>query len=79
MKERILSLSLREAVEAFQGLKWRFYQVLEESVKVDVPRTAEETYVVVLPYGNAVERDAILDQLNRAGFVKETIRLVSEY
>ena len=79
MKERILSLSLREAVEAFQGLKWRFYQVLDDTVKVDVPRTGDETYVVLLPYGNDVERDAILDALNRAGFVKETIRLVSEY
>lgn len=82
MRERVLSLSLRDAVQLFELTKWKFYEVDEDDgfVRVEVPRSTGETFVVELPYkGNQAVLEDVTRTLRQAGFIRQTIRLRSDW
>ena len=82
MKERVLSIGLKDAIEAFEINKWKFYEIDEDGklVRIEVPRGYTETYVVELPYGEnpALLKD-YMDALQVAGFYHQTIRQRCNY
>ena len=81
MKERVLSLSLTGAIEAFKAIRWKFIEDEDERdvVRVEVPRGTGEAYVVELPYEDATERDRMVDQLLDEGFILQAIRITSDW
>jgi len=82
VRERVLSLRLREAVKLFELTKWKFYEVDEDEglVRVEVPRSTGETFVVELPYKeNQNVLEEVTKALREAGFIRQTIRLRSEW
>jgi len=82
MKERVLALCLKDAVMLFGGHKWKFYEDEEEEkrIKIEIPRSSQESYVIELPYGNndALRKDMI-QGLNEGGFIQQTIRMRCSY
>ena len=82
MKERVLSMSLKDVIEAFDINKWKFFEIDEDQriVKIEVPRGYTETYVVELPYGqNLSLRKDFVEALQVAGFFHQTIRQRCNY
>lgn len=79
MKERVLCLSLKGAVEAFQAIKWKFFEDRDGAVRVEVPRGSDESYVVELPYGNEQQRGEIVGALEDAGYVRQVVRIVCDW
>jgi len=82
VRERILYISLKEAVQLFESTKWKFYEVDEEEefVRVEVPRSSGETFVVELPYkGSQTILDGATKTLGDAGFIRQTVRLRSDW
>jgi len=82
LKERVLALCLKDAVEAFDINKWKFFEDLEDEkmVKIEVPRGYTETYVVELPYGdNQGLRKDFIQALQENGFYQQKIRSRSSY
>jgi len=76
IKERLLEVSLSEAVELFDITKWKFWEVNPEIglVKIEVPKGYSESYVVELPFTNEAQYKQIADKLYSSGFIKQTIR-----
>lgn len=79
MKERVLSLGLKGALDAFSSIKWKFHEDRDGAVRLEVPRGDAESYVVHLPYGNEVEKAGIVKALEAAGWVKQEVRYVVDY
>ena len=81
MKERILSLSLVRAIEAFQAIRWKFFEADDERnlVKVEVPRGIGESFVVELRYEGDKERECIIDKLLGADFIQQMMRITSNF
>lgn len=82
MRERVLSLSLKEAVQLFESTKWKFFQVDEENgiVRVEVPRSSGESFVVELPYdGDQKTLEGVTKSLRKADFIRQTIRKTSDW
>ena len=81
MRERILDLDLKGAIEAFQGIKWKFFSEVEEAktVRVEVPRGSDEVYVVELTIQGESERKKVVDELLGAGFVRQSKRMTAEW
>lgn len=81
MKERVLSLDLKGAVEAFLATRWKFFNVNEEvnMVRIEVPRGSDEAYVVELPYRTENEEKQIVDDLLGAGFIKQMKRITTSW
>ena len=81
MKERVLSLSLERAIEAFAGTRWKFLEVNEEGgeVRLEKPVGAGESYVVELTYNDAHEKDLLVDQLIGADFIEQKRRVTSDW
>lgn len=80
--ERVLFMSLKDAVEAFEHIKWKFFEDDEDEsiVKIEVPRGYSESYVVELPYGeNHALRKDFIQSLITNGFFQQTIRTRSSY
>ena len=74
-KERVLEISLDEAIELFDINKWKFFEVDPDGVvKIEVPRGYSETYVVELPYLNPAQLNGLCEKLSVSGFIKQTIR-----
>lgn len=63
--ERILDLKLSEAVDMFVRYKWKFYEVRDDCIKVEVPRS-QDTLVVLLESSDDVEY-----ALRAEGFIKQ--------
>ena len=76
IKERVLEVSLSEAIGLFDINKWKFWEEDSEEglVRIEVPRGYTEVYVVELPFGNEVQYKDIADKLSENGFIKQTIR-----
>jgi hypothetical protein len=81
VKERVLSLSLEGAIEAFAGTRWKFLEVDEEgsTVRLEKPVGAGESYVVELTYHDAREKDRLVDQLIGADFIEQKRRVTSDW
>ena len=84
IKERVLKVGLRDIADLFDTIKWKFYEIEETSeeegfVKVEVPRGSNESFVVELPYKSAESLRKIVDHLDGAGFIEQTIRTRCEY
>lgn len=79
MKERVLLVGLIDAVDAFDLFKWKFYQVEEDYVKVEIPRGSSESYVVEMPFSNEAQMKEILKKLEAEGFIQQKIRLVKDF
>ena len=79
MKERVLDMTLDEAVEAFQPHRWKFYSLDEGKIKVEVPRGLGESFVVEFPYASDAQRNETTKKLNEAGFRKQTVRVTPEW
>ena len=79
MKERILALSLSEAVDRFQGIKWLFYSVEPEKIKIEVPRGTSESFVVEVSYKDAHELETFKKILQNADFIEQRVNMVIEY
>ena len=78
MKERVLDLSLDEAVELLSSRKWNLYSVLDETVRLEAPVSTEESYVVEIAYRNRQELANIEKLLKKEGFVKQKVHYVSD-
>lgn len=81
MRERVLDLDLKATIEAFQGIKWKFFgnDAERNLVRVEVPRGSDEIYVVELNYKDDEEVGLILDALLGADFIMQTKRVTSEW
>ncbi|MDQ1280672.1 MAG: hypothetical protein QG670_1935 [Thermoproteota archaeon] len=81
MKERVLSLDLKSAVEAFTETRWEFFEGDEETkiIKIEVPRGFDESYVIELPYPSETEEKQINDSLLGAGFIEQKKRVTSNW
>jgi len=80
MKERVLKLDLARTVEIFSTRRWVFYIVDRDRqlVKVEVPISDSERWVVELPYDDEGELTGIVKELDDHRFVGSTIRFVPE-
>ena len=80
-RERVLSMSLEESVDAFQVIKWKFFDEDETAkiVKLDIPRGTDESFVVELKYEDEKERDQIVDALYGADFIRQKKRMSLEW
>lgn len=74
MRENILKITLEETVAAFSGCKWKFYDVREKEIHVEVPRTEGERYVVELAYEDERDLARIVGDLRDAGFLLHEVR-----
>jgi hypothetical protein len=81
LKERVLSLSLERAIEAFAGSKWKFLEVDEASgeVRLEKPVATGESYIVELKYKDEHEKDLIIDRLMGAEFIEQKRRVTSDW
>jgi hypothetical protein len=80
MKERVLKLTLEEAVDLFASRKWNFFEIRErpQTVRLDAPVGPGETYVVELPYHDEKELDRIRQTLVERGFLEQEVRVTPE-
>jgi hypothetical protein len=81
MRERVLMLDLKGAIEAFAAHRWKFFSEDEEAKKiiVDVPRGTDESFVVELEYKTEGEKAEIVDELLGASFIKQSKRVTTEW
>ena len=81
MKERVLTLSLDGAIEAFAGTRWKFLEVEDERslIRLEKPVGPGESYVVELPYTDDRERDRLIDRLLGEDFIAQTRRITSDW
>jgi len=81
VRERVLSLGLRDVVHLFEGTKWKFYEVDEEEalVRVEVPRGSGESFVVELPYKGSASLEEVTGTLRGEGFIRQTVRIRSDW
>jgi hypothetical protein len=79
VKERVLLVNLETAVQIFDRFKWKFYTVMEDYVKVEVPRGTSESYVVEVPYGNEAQFKQVVDRLRGEEFIQQEIRQVKDW
>ena len=82
MRERVLSVSLRDVVQLFELTKWKFYEVDEEDgvVRVEVPRSSGECFVVEFSYnGDQGVLESLTKTLRRADFIRQTVRVRSDW
>lgn len=80
MKERVLKLTLEEAIELFASRKWNFFEVRErdQTVRLEAPVGLAETYVVELPCHDEKELDRIKATLLERGFLEQEVRVTPE-
>lgn len=74
VRENILKLNLEETVAAFYGSKWKFYDVREMMIHVEVPRTERERYVVELTFETDEKIAAAVGDLRDAGFIPHAVK-----
>ena len=81
MRELILTLDLEDVIDAFQTVRWKFFEEDEEHniIKIEVPRGTGEAYVVELPYVDDKEKDHIVDELLGADFTQKTMRVTLDF
>jgi hypothetical protein len=82
IKDRVLHIGVVEAVAAFAGTKWKFfdYELEEEGiVTIEVPRGVSEAFIVELPYANVEQRNKITEKLKNSNFIHQTVRIRSEW
>lgn len=82
MRERVLSIGLRDAVQLFELTKWKFFEVDEEGgvVRVEVPRGSGECFVVELSYGgDQGVLEGLTKTLRGADFIRQTVRVRSDW
>jgi len=82
VRERVLSLGLKDTVQLFELTKWKFYEVDEEDgiVKIEVPRSTGESFVVELSYsGDQSVLEGLMKALREADFIRQTVRVRSDW
>jgi hypothetical protein len=85
LKERILTLSLKGAIEAFEGIKWRFYEVgqtsekVEGTIRLEVPRGTSESYIVEIKYETPKQLAESIDILENTGWIAQRVRVVTDF
>ena len=79
MRERVLHLTLSDAVEAFNAIHWKFFDVDEGLIRIEVPRGSGESFIVELPFSNERQRDDFIVELLAGGFIRQTLRLTSDW
>lgn len=70
MIERTLKVDLDEAIELLQGMRWKFYEVTPDGIRIEFKR-ADELNVIELPNESGTEK-----KLKSEGFIKQTKRRV---
>lgn len=78
MKERVLEVSLEQAIDLLSSRKWNLYNITDEGVRLEAPVSTGESYIVEIPFKNKTELATIEASLKRNGFVKQRVRYVSE-
>jgi len=71
--DRVLKVDLLTCVDMFESTKWKFYEVNEDHIRVEVPKQ-NENVVIELTYKMDSERDYIVEQLRQEGFKEQEIR-----
>lgn len=74
MRERHLKITVEEAISDFTGIKWKFYEKREREIRIEVPRTDCERFVVELDFNKDDELAAAEKKLRDAGFILQEIR-----
>ena len=76
IRERVLEVDLAEAILLFEHHKWKFFESNSETgiVKIEIPKGETEIYVVEFPFTNQNQLKALISELSKAGFIKQTIR-----
>ena len=72
MIERKLKIDLGETIDVFQGFRWKFYDVLDDVIRVEAKREGD-LLVVELPFS----KEAVTS-LKREGFILQAKRRVVE-
>jgi len=74
MKQRILNMSIDEAIEAFELIKWKFFEVSEDasSITLEVPRGYRESFIVEAKVGEDLE--TIKAMLVYSGFIEQEVK-----
>jgi hypothetical protein len=79
-RERILKLKLDQALESFSGRKWKLFQLLDlehgRLLKLEVPVSEGESYVVELVYSDGHFLEEALVALRAAGWIEQETRTV---
>lgn len=68
---RTLIVNLAEAVSLFENFKWKFFEVRDGIVRIEVPKGDKETLVVKLPFDSDDEMKMYLDRLKKENFVEQ--------
>jgi len=74
MRERHLKIGVEDAVEAFQTLRWKFYEVEGLRLRIEVPRTDAERFVVEIVYQDEEALKAAVARLGDQGFIRQEIK-----
>jgi len=77
MRERHLKIELEDAVEAFTPLRWKFYEVKDLAIRLEVPRTDAERFVVELVFQDEEALKAAVARLQEEGFIRQEIKYAS--
>lgn len=68
-----MKVGLEGCISLLEATKWKFYEVQDTCVRVEVPKD-RETLVVELPYGSPEALARIKARLNDEGFTEQEIR-----
>jgi len=79
-RERVLKLKLDEALDYFGGRKWKLFQFSNVEhgtlLKLEVPVSQFESYVVELVYSDGHFLEEALEALRAAGWIEQETRTV---
>lgn len=79
-RERVLKLKLDEALDYFSARKWKLFQFLHVEhgtlLKLEVPVSEAESYVVEFAYDDGHFLEEALVALRAAGWIEQETRTV---
>jgi len=71
--DRVLKVGLEGCVSLLEATKWKFYEVRDDHIRVEVPKD-NETLVVELPFKDEAQRISVENRLREEGFTEQEIR-----
>ena len=76
--------TLEDVVEAFETVRWKFYEVEEAEeggglIRIEVPRGNRERIVVDLKYSKPEQLQKAREKLKAAGFRRQVIEMTPDW
>ena len=72
--DRVLHVDLKEFDKLTDRFKWRFYEILDDTIRVEVPKGDNEA--LVLNLDNLKEHVKMLDEM---GFIQQEVKQWRDY